>query len=169
MKMRICYANLFLLSFLIGQDTLTHIIKTYPDGTPKEVIIYERANDDLKSDNPFKILDKMSYDSKGSFIRPKLTGEAKKVERMIIGSWEVDDERDIYVTFKRNGTAEKYIDGEMNEDERLVWFISQDGDDIIINIKDNDVDVESYEKSIIVFINNNQFIVDGESTVNRKK
>ena len=167
MKMRICYANLFLLSFLIGQDTLTHIIKTYPDGTPKEVIIYERANDDLKSDNPFKVLDKMSYDSKGSFIRPKLTGEAKKVERMIIGSWEIDDERDIYLTFKRNGTAEIYIDGEMDEDERLVWFISQDGDDIIFAI--NDVDGESYEKSIIVFINNNQFIVDGEITLNRKK
>ncbi len=163
MKMRICYANLFLLSFLIGQDTLTHIIKTYPDGTPKEVIIYERANDDLKSDNPFKVLDKMSYDSKGSFIRPKLTGEAKKVERMIIGSWEIDDERDIYLTFKRNGTAEIYIDGEMDEDERLVWFISQDGDDIIFNAK------ESHEKSIIVFINNNQFIVDGEITLNRKK
>ena len=167
MKMRICYANLFLLSFLIGQDTLTHIIKTYPDGTPKEVIIYERANDDLKSDNPFKVLDKMSYDSKGSFIRPKLTGEAKKVERMIIGSWEIDDERDIYLTFKRNGTAEIYIDGEIDEDLRLVWFISQDGDDIIFAI--NDVDGESYEKSIIVFINNNQFIVDGEITLNRKK
>ncbi|MDP7653291.1 MAG: hypothetical protein QF757_01240 [Candidatus Marinimicrobia bacterium] len=167
MKMRICYANLFLLSFLIGQDTLTHIIKTYPDGTPKEVIIYERANDDLKSDNPFKVLDKMSYDSKGSFIRPKLTGEAKKVERMIIGSWEIDDERDIYLTFKRNGTAEIYIDGEMDEDERLVWFISQDGDDIIFNAKESHE--KSYQKSIIVFINNNQFIVDGEITLNRKK
>ena len=165
--MRICYANLFLLSFLIGQDTLTHIIKTYPDGTPKEVIIYERANDDLKSDNPFKVLDKMSYDSKGSFIRPKLTGEAKKVERMIIGSWEIDDERDIYLTFKRNGTAEIYIDGEMDEDERLVWFISQDGDDIIFNAKESHE--KSYQKSIIVFINNNQFIVDGEITLNRKK
>ena len=167
MKMRICYANLFLLSFLIGQDILTHIIKTYPDGTPKEVIIYERANDDLKSDNPFKILDKMSYDSKGSFIRPKLTGEAKKVERMIIGSWEGDDERDIYVTFMRNGASEVYIDGEMDEDERIVWFISQDGDDIIFNYKESHE--KSYQKSIIVFINNNQFIVDGETTVNRKK
>ena len=167
MKMRICYANLFLLSFLIGQDTLTHIIKTYPDGTPKEVIIYERANNDLKSDNPFKILDKMSYDSKGSFIRPKLTGEAKKVERMIIGSWEGDDERDIYVTFMRNGASEVYIDGEMDEDERIVWFISQDGDDIIFNYKESHE--KSYQKSIIVFINNNQFIVDGETTVNRKK
>jgi len=43
MKMRICYANLFLLSFLIGQDTLTHIIKTYPDGTPKAAITSESS------------------------------------------------------------------------------------------------------------------------------
>jgi len=89
------------------------------------------------------------------------------VERMIIGSWEGDDERDIYVTFMRNGASEVYIDGEMDEDERIVWFISQDGDDIIFNYKESHE--KSYQKSIIVFINNNQFIVDGETTVNRKK
>ena len=80
----------------------------------------------------------------------------------------INKELDNFYSILLNSGA-PYLDGEMDEDERIVWFISQDGDDIIINIKDNDVDVESYEKSIIVFINNNQFIVDGESTVNRKK
>ena len=61
MKTINCNATIFVLSFLFAQEEIIHINKTHQDGTPKEVIIYKRNEDD----------------SKGKYITPPLKGEAK--------------------------------------------------------------------------------------------
>jgi hypothetical protein len=123
--------TLFITGICFGQDEIIHISKTHQDGTPKEVILYERLNDDLRSDNPFRILDKLSYDEKGKYIRPRLTGGAKKAERIIIGNWVIDESVDDYVTFNKDGSYDVYEDSELDVDESGVWLLIQEGEDII--------------------------------------
>ena len=78
------------MSFLFSQEEIIHISKTHRDGTPKEVIIYEIVNDDLQSNNPFSIVEKISYDSKGNYVKPKIKGAAKMANRGIVGEWKLD-------------------------------------------------------------------------------
>ena len=158
---------LFVIGMCFGQDEVIHISKTYPDGTPKEVILYERLNDDLRSDNPFRILDKWSYDSKGKYIRQRLTGDAKKAERIIIGNWVSQDRSvDVYITFNKNGSYDVYEDSELDKDESGVWLLTQEGDDIILLYKEKKNN--QYKSVKIVFTNKNQFVITSE-TYNRKK
>jgi|TARA_Y100000310_G_scaffold226095_1_gene228191 hypothetical protein len=60
----------FLSSMIFCQEELIHINKTFPNGKPKEILIYERKNDNRN----------------GNFIIPKATGLTKKAKQMIIGT-----------------------------------------------------------------------------------
>ena len=167
MKKTFLIITLFITGICFGQDEIIHISKTHQDGTPKKVILYERLNDNLRSDNPFRILDKFSYDEKGKYIRLRLTGDAKKAERIIIGNWASQDESvDDYVTFNKDGSYDVYTDSELDEDESGVWLLTQEGDDIIFLYKENERNQYRGEK--IVFTNKNQFVI-GSDTYNRKK
>ena len=90
MKTKNTYVIIFIVSFLFSQEEIIHISKTHRDGTPKEVIIYEIVNDDLQSNNPFSIVEKISYDSKGNYVKPKIKGAAKMANRGIVGEWKLD-------------------------------------------------------------------------------
>ena len=90
MKTKNSYVIIFIVSFLFSQEEIIHINKTHRDGTPKEVIIYEIVNDDLQSNNPFIIVEKISYDSKGNYVKPKIKSAAKMANRGIVGEWKLD-------------------------------------------------------------------------------
>ena len=90
MKTKSSFVIIFIVSFLFSQEEIIHISKTHQDGTPKEVIIYEIVNDDLQSNNPFSIVEKISYDSKGNYVKPKIKGAAKMANRGIVGEWKLD-------------------------------------------------------------------------------
>ena len=90
MKTKSSFVIIFIVSFLFSQEEIIHINKTHRDGTPKEVIIYEIVNDDLQSNNPFSIVEKISYDSKGNYVKPKIKGAAKMANRGIVGEWKLD-------------------------------------------------------------------------------
>jgi len=90
MKIKSSFVIIFIVSFLFSQEEIIHISKTHQDGTPKEVIIYEIVNDDLQSNNPFSIVEKISYDSKGNYVKPKIKGAAKMANRGIVGEWKLD-------------------------------------------------------------------------------
>ena len=64
---------LFIASTAFCQDEITHITKVYSNGMPKEVIVYKRVSEDLKSDNPFQIIEKITYNTKGEYIEPRVT------------------------------------------------------------------------------------------------
>ena len=90
MKTKSSFVIILIVSFLVGQEKLIHINKTHRDGIPKEVIIYDIANDDLQSNNPFIIVEKISYDSKGNYVKPKIKSAAKMANRGIVGEWKLD-------------------------------------------------------------------------------
>ena len=58
---------LSIFSIIFCQDEIIHINRVHYDGTPSEVIIYKRVGTDLKSNNPFKIVETIQYDSKGNY------------------------------------------------------------------------------------------------------
>ena len=90
MKTKSSFVIIFIVSFLFSQEEIIHISKTHRDGTPKEVIIYEIVNDDLQSNNPFIVVEKISYDSKGNYVKPKIKSAAKMANRGIVGKWKLD-------------------------------------------------------------------------------
>ena len=154
--------TLFITGICIGQNEIIHISKTHQDGTPKEVILYKRLNNDLQSNNPFEVVNKISYDSKGNWLRPKLTGTAKKTELIIIGSWFYKDDDD-YIKFNKDGTLEIYDGNELEDTGE--WFLTQIDDIIYINLiggKHNSDDVSTIE-----ILNKNRIIIDGERIIQR--
>jgi len=44
----------------------------------------------LQSNNPFEIVNKIKYDSKGNYVKPKIKGAAKMANRGIVGEWKLD-------------------------------------------------------------------------------
>ena len=80
MKIKSSFVIIFIVSFLFSQEEIIHISKTHRNGTPKEVIIYEIVNDELQSNNPFIIVEKISYDSKGNYVKPKISKNRGKVK-----------------------------------------------------------------------------------------
>ncbi len=44
---KILLIALFITGICFGQNEIIHISKTHQDGTPKEVILYKRLNNDL--------------------------------------------------------------------------------------------------------------------------
>jgi len=162
MKIKSSFVIIFFVSFLFGQEEIIHISKTYPNGTPKEVTVYKRLNDELQSNNPFEIAGKFSYDSKGYWLRPKLTGTAKKTELIIIGSWFYKDDDD-YIKFNKDGTLEIYDGNELEDTGE--WFLTQIDDIIYINLiggKNTSDDVSTIE-----ILNKNRIIIDGERIIQR--
>ena len=84
MKTKSSFIIIFIVSFLFGQEEIIHISKIHRDGTPKEVIVYERVTDDLHSDSPFKIIRKTKYDTQGKYIRTKPLSPAKTPSDLLI-------------------------------------------------------------------------------------
>ena len=159
---KILLIALFITGICFGQNEIIHISKTHQDGTPKEVIIYKRLNNDLQSNNPFEVVNKISYDSKGNWLRPKLTGTAKKTELIIIGSWFYKDDDD-YIKFNKDGTLEIYDGNELEDTGE--WFLTQIDDIIYINLiggKNTSDDVSTIE-----ILNKNRIIIDGERIIQR--
>lgn len=79
----IVFCTFFLVTGLIGQDKIVHINKTYPDGTPREVIVYTYG--DLESDNPFTIIKKIEYDRNG-----KIKKERRGISKLLLGKWSAE-------------------------------------------------------------------------------
>lgn len=154
------FIPLFIINFIFCQDEIIHISKIYPNGTPKEVMIYKRVNDDLKSNNPFEIVEKVIYDSNGNYVRPLLTGAARQAEMWFIGKWENEEESGL-VTNKRDGS---YIfqRSEQSENEGGQFYISQEKDKILLNYNEGN----GWRSVTIIFNNRNQFVVEGR-TFNR--
>ena len=117
MKTKSSFTIIFIVSFLAGQEEIIHISKTHQDGTPKEVIIYEIVNDDLQSNNPFEIVNTISYDIKGNWIRPKFG----QLDKLIVGTWLFENDEDKYMKFKRDGTFELYNKGLLRDNGN--WYI----------------------------------------------
>ena len=165
MKKKSCIVIIFIMSFLFGQEEeIIHINKTHSDGTPKEVIVYKRVNDDLQSNNPFEIVKKVSYDSKGNWLRPKLQGAAKKAKLMIIGSWLIDKKGDEYIKFNKDGTLEVYNDNNLGDTG--VWFLSQIDDIIYINLREGQNNPD--ETETLKIVNKNEILIDGRTKIRRK-
>lgn len=166
MNKKSSFLIIFIVSFLFSQEEIIHISKTHPDGTPKEVIIYEIVNDDLKTDSPFQIINKIKYDSKGKYITPKLKGAAKMAERWIVGKWATQemDTLNQYLQNNRDSSYVVYNDGEIIVNGKI--YISEDRNQIILNYKKNDND--NWRSQNILFNNKNQFVLDGKAIFNRK-
>ena len=154
--------TLFITGICIGQNEIIHISKTHQDGTPKEVILYKRLNNDLQSNNPFEVVNKISYDSKGNWLRPKLTGTAKKTELIIIGSWFYKEDDD-YIKFNKDGTIEIYDGNDLKDTG--VWFITQIGDIIYINFADGQNNND--ESITLEILDKNRILLDDEQIIQR--
>ena len=155
--------TLFITGICFGQDEIIHISKTHQDGTPKEVILYKRLNNDLQSNNPFEVVNKISYDSKGNWLRPKLTGAAKKAELIMIGSWLLDKADDEYFKLNKDGTVEVYDGNDLKDTG--VWFITQIGDIIYINFADGQNNND--ESITLEILNKNRILLDDERIIQR--
>ena len=141
MKKTLFILQLLIISFVFCQDEITHISKVYSDGTPKEVIIYRQVSDNLRSDNPFEIIEKINYDTKGNYIRPKLTGDAAIAQNWIIGEWIIGEwsESNVSVKFNRDGSYDLYEDGVFDESESGVYYFEQVEEQVILRVKEIDV------------------------------
>ena len=151
----------FLSSVIFCQEPLIHINKTFPNGKPKEILIYERKNDNLKSTNPLVLIEKITYDRNGNYIKPKATGLTRKAKQMIIGSWARDNKEveGGYVEFKRGGKLIIYNDFEVDESESGFWDMKlEDDKSIFIFWNEKKSSKEEVEFS---FQNNNSFLIDG--------
>ena len=119
------FSFIFALSVIFCQEKLVHINKTYPDGTPKEILIYKQINDELKSTNPLLLIEKINYDNNGNYIKPKPTGLTKKAKQIILGKWARDSGgiEGEYVEFKRDGKILVYENFEVSDSESGQWDV----------------------------------------------
>ena len=136
---------------LFASDEIMHISKVYSNGTPKEVIVYRQVSDDLKTNNPFVIVKKITYDTKGNYIRPKLTGNAAIIQNQLIGKWIVSNEQSsniFYIHFNRDGSYRSFND-EMFLDESIPgsYYLEQDSSQVIFNVKEDGWD--EFQKATI--------------------
>ena len=153
---------LFIVSIAFCQDEITHITKVYSDGTPKEVIVYKRVSEDLKSDNPFQIVERITYNTKGEYIRPRVTNsDLRNAKNWIVGSWNVfsDNESETgIITFDKNGT--------ITEGDTGSYSIIQQNDKIVMEW----IDRGGTYYYPITFNNRNEFIVDiGRAQITAKR
>ena len=159
---------LFIASTAFCQDEITHITKVYSNGTPKEVIVYKRVSEDLKSDNPFQIVEKITYNTKGEYIGPRVTSsDLRNAKNWIVGSWNItllDSEIEIFeietgiITFDKNG----YV----TEGDTGSYSIIQKNDKIVMEWLDHG---GTYYYPI-TFNNRNEFIVDiGRAQITAKR
>jgi len=154
----------FVFSIILCQGELIHISKIHYDGTPREVIIYQRVNDDLKSNNPFTFIETLKYDSKGNYIRPPLTGEARNIENWIIGKWVRENSKEgTYIQFYKDH-YKVYEEGSLNEDDSGEYYIIQNNTETNIVYMEKNKD---WRTSQIKSNNRNQFILDSRIIINR--
>ena len=164
MKKTFLIITLFITGICFGQDEIIHISKTHQDGTPKEVIIYEIVNDDLQSNNPFEIVNTISYDTKGNWISPKLG----QLDKLIVGTWFMkENDYNDYVIFKKNGLFELYDEDRLESNGK--WFLTtktENGEKITyLNFKGKEKG-QSMTASV-KFMGKNKFISD-DMTLRRK-
>ena len=119
------FSSIFVLSIIFCQEKLVHINKTYPDGNPKEILIYKQINDELKSTKPLLLIEKINYDRNGNYIKPKPTGLTKKAKQIILGKWARDGKelQGDYVEFKRDGKILVYDNFEVSDFESGLWDV----------------------------------------------
>ena len=152
---KILLIALFITGICFGQNEIIHISKTHRDGTPKEVIIYEIINDDLQSNNPFSIVEKISYDSKGNYVKPKLKGATKK----IVGQW-MNDEKQFGFLIIADGIIKEIEKGEVGGNEGT-WELN-DKKPYVFKILEDDKVVVEFD---ITFVTDNEveFAVKGKN------
>jgi hypothetical protein len=155
MKIKSSFVIIFIVSLLFSQEEIIHINKTHRDGTPKEVIIYEIINDDLQSNNPFSIVEKISYDSKGNYVKPKLKGATKK----IVGQW-MNDEKQFGFLIIADGIIKEIEKGEVGGNEGT-WELN-DKKPYVFKILEDDKVVVEFD---ITFVTDNEveFAVKGKN------
>jgi len=146
MKIKSSFVIIFIVSLLFSQEEIIHINKTHRDGTPKEVIIYEIINDDLQSNNPFSIVEKISYDSKGNYVKPKLKGATKK----IVGQW-MNDEKQFGFLIIADGIIKEIEKGEVGGNEGT-WELN-DKKPYVFKILEDDKVVVEFD---ITFVTDNE-------------
>ena len=149
---------LAITSLLFSANEIMHISKVYSDGTPKEVIIYTQVSNDLKSNNPFQIIEKINYDTKGNYIRPKLTGDALIAQSWIVGEWSIGSSSTLSVKFNRDGSYGLYRNGVLDEDESGMYYFEEENDQVVMRVKE--IDVEEVGKVEINFNNRNEFTIE---------
>jgi len=189
MNKKSSFVIIFIVSFLFSQEEIIHISKTHRDGTPKEVIIYEIVNDDLQSNNPFSIVEKIYYDSKGNYVKPKIKGAAKMANRGIVGEWKLDpnltkqalkrdglkgeelemglmffSEISIIFEFKENGTFLMSMSG-FGESESLTGVWELNGS----TLKTRDTGQGEWERFEIVLSREKLFMKKGKETLGFKR
>ena len=160
---------LFLLSILFCQEEIVHISKIYPDGKPKEILIYERKNDDLKSMNSLILIEKINYDRNGNYIKPKVSGLERKVKQMVVGKWgrENRESKGYYVEFVRNGRFIIYEDFEIDNSESGFWDVRLKEDKSILVLSDEKK--SEREEIEIRFPNRDVLITDSDRVFYRMK
>ena len=159
----------FLLSILFCQEEIVHISKIYPDGKPKEILIYERKNDDLKSMNSLILIEKINYDRNGNYIKPKVSGLERKVKQMVVGKWGRDnrESKGYYVEFVRNGRFIIYEDFEIDNSESGFWDVRLKEDKSILVLSDEKK--SEREEIEIRFPNRDVLITDSDRVFYRMK
>ncbi len=165
MKIKSSFVIIFIVSLLFSQEEIIHINKTHRDGTPKEVIVYKVVNNDLQSNNPFEIVNTISYDTKGNWIRPKLG----QLDKLIVGTWFMkENDYNDYVIFKKNGLFEFYDEDRLESNGK--WFLTtktENGEKITyLNFKGKEKG-QSMTASV-KFMGKNKFISDDGTTLRRK-
>ena len=146
MKTKSSFVIILIVSFLVGQEKLIHINKTHRDGIPKEVIIYKRVDDNLKTNNPFTIIEKISYDSEGNYVKPKLKGATKK----IVGQW-MNDEKQFGFLITADGIIKEMERGEVGRKEGT-WKLN-DKKPYVFKILEDDKAVVEFD---ITFVTDNE-------------
>ena len=116
-------------------------------------------SDDLRTNNPFVIVEKINYDTKGNYIRPKLTGDAAIAQSWIVGTWQAATMRsEQTIKFNRDGSYEFFENGVLDESESGLYYFEQDNGEVVLRVKE--VDVDEVGKVKIQFKNKDEFTIE---------
>jgi hypothetical protein len=109
----------------------------------------------LQSNNPFSIVEKISYDSKGNYVKPKLKGATKK----IVGQW-MNDEKQFGFLIIADGIIKEIEKGEVGGNEGT-WELN-DKKPYVFKILEDDKVVVEFD---ITFVTDNEveFAVKGKN------
>jgi len=162
--MKSSFLIIFIVSLLFSQDEIIHINKTHRDGTPKEVIVYKVVNNDLQSNIPFEIVNTISYDTKGNWIRPKLG----QLDKLIVGTWFLkENDYDDYVIFKKNGLFEFYDEDRLQSNGRWLLTTKTEKGKEITFLSLKGIEESQSQTSRIEFKGKNKLFIKGD-TLRRK-
>ena len=156
------FIYIFSIVIVFCNDEIIHINKVYPDGSPREIIIYWQAKPDLKSDGPLQVVDRIMYDSKGNYIRPPLSRRAKDLKKSLIGRWEdisANQGEKYTIQIKRDESFILYENADNNIVDRGKVFIEEDIASGQIFITRELEGSNRTVKGLIIFNNKNEFEV----------